>query len=523
MPQDAAFIYPLGEKCGLASWYVSRDGFADDLLADAVLVILPTWVGDFVMATPTLRAIRNRFAGARVTFLMHPNLRDLVCGGDWMDECVDWPAVSTRSASDGLAPIVDCRLSNVERGDHETGRNNESAPRLRLGFGPETPSSYWELVKALRSRRFDLAILLPNSFRAALIARLSGAKRRIGHDRDGRGFLLTDRIPVKNHRCASPAIRTRSASAGPTSEPLACARGSDGAPVGPGTTAVRVGTHLPVRPGRFVPMPLVEYYADLAEAVGCERPGDRLELFTTPDCEGSIQRRLESLGIADRHPLIVMSPGAKFGASKCWLPERFAAVADHLIESEGATVIVTCGPGEESIARAIGAAMKNSPTIGPSPQPSPSKGEGATGFVFDSPRNGPPNRTPSAGPPFPGRETQGRSLALPVPSQTLSLGELKSLIRRSDLLICNDAGPRHIAKAFDVPVVTVFGPTHPDWTSTSYGDERIVRIDVDCGPCQQRVCPLEHHQCMTGVSMDMVFAAAVALLHLRTPEHARAR
>jgi heptosyltransferase-2 len=238
-------------------------------------------------------------------------------------------------------------------------------------------------------------------------------------------------------------------------------------------------------------MPLVEYYADLAEAIGCERPGDRLELFTTPDCEESVQRRLESLGIADRHPLVVISPGAKFGASKCWLPERFAAVADHLIESEGATVIVTCGPGEESIARAIGAAMKNSPTIGPSPQPSPSKEEGATGFVFDSP--------------------------------LLALGELKSLVRRSDLLICNDAGPRHIAKAFDVPVVTVFGPTHPDWTSTSYADERIVRIDVDCGPCQQRVCPLEHHQCMTGVSVDMVFAAAVALLHLRTPEHARAR
>jgi len=432
------------------------------------------------MATPTLRAIRERFAMAKITFLMNPNLRDLVRGGNWMDECIGWPPVGTRNASDGPGPIVDsfeaqdkCRLSIVECGDRETGGDNELAPRLRLGFGAETPSSYRQLVKALRSRRFDLAVLLPNSFRAALTARLSRAKRRIGYERDGRGFLLTDRIPVKNHRCASPAIRTRSASDGPTSGPLVCARGSDGAPVGPGTTAVRMGTHLPVRPGRFVPMPLVEYYADLAEAVGCERPGDRLELFTTPDCEESVQQRLESLGIADRHPLIVMSPGAKFGASKCWLPERFAAVADHLIESEGATVIVTCGPGEESIGRAIGAAMKQH------------------GFLFDSP--------------------------------LLTLGELKSLVRRSDLIVCNDAGPRHIAKAFDVPVVTVFGPTHPDWTSTSYGDERIVRIDVDCGPCQQRVCPLEHHQCMTGVTVDMVFAAAVALLHLRTPEHARAR
>ncbi|MEK7730292.1 MAG: glycosyltransferase family 9 protein, partial [Planctomycetota bacterium] len=99
----------------------------------------------------------------------------------------------------------------------------------------------------------------------------------------------------------------------------------------------------------------------------------------------------------------------------------------------------------------------------------------------------------------------------------------KSLIRRSDLLICNDAGPRHLAKAFDVPVVTVFGPTHPDWTSTSYEKERIVRIDVDCGPCQQRVCPLGHHQCMTGVTVDMVFAAATSLLQSHIPQHAELR
>ena len=94
----------------------------------------------------------------------------------------------------------------------------------------------------------------------------------------------------------------------------------------------------------------------------------------------------------------------------------------------------------------------------------------------------------------------------------MTLGELKSLIKRADLLICNDAGPRHFAKAFDVPVVTVFGPTHPEWTTTSYRAERVVRVDVDCGPCQQRTCPLGHLQCMTGVTVDAVFDAATALL-----------
>jgi len=220
-----------------------------------------------------------------------------------------------------------------------------------------------------------------------------------------------------------------------------------------------------VRLAPFTPMPLVEYYADLAEAIGCNRPGDRLELFTTPDGDEFVQERLASLGIADHHPLVVISPGAKYGASKCWIPERFAAVSDRLIADHEAAVVITCGPGEEAIARRIGSA------------------------------------------------TAQRAAVLDDP--LLTLGQLKSLIRRSDLLICNDAGPRHFAKAFDVPVVTVFGPTHPDWTATSHEAERIVRIDVDCGPCQQRVCPLGHLDCMTGVTVEMVLGASRELLRQR--------
>ncbi|UCF33081.1 MAG: lipopolysaccharide heptosyltransferase II [Phycisphaerales bacterium] len=351
----------------------------------AVLVVLPTWVGDFVMATPFLRTVRNRFRDASITFLAEENLRDLIEGGDWMDECVYWP-VSTR-------------------------------PR-------PWHREYRGLRRTLRKRRFDLAILLPNSFRSALIAWHAGARRRIGYNRDGRGLLLTDRVPVRN----------------------------------------RVD-------GKFVPMPLVAYYADLAEALGCERPDDRLELFTTPDCDVTLDQHLRSAGLskdAPGGPLIVISPGGKYGTAKCWFPDRFAAVADRLIEEKGASVVVTCGPGEEHIAREIASAMNRSAA------------------VFDDPR--------------------------------LSLGELKSLVRRSDLLLCNDAGLRHFAKAFDVPVVTIFGPTHPEWTATSYEAERIVRIDVDCGPCQQRICPQEHLKCMFGVTVDAAHDACVELLEMYARE-----
>ena len=418
----------------------------------SILVVLPTWVGDFVMATPTLRAIRQRFTSAHITFLVEPNLRDLVRGGDWMNECIEWPL----------------RHSKASRGSKPA-----RTPFYR---------AYRDLAWDLRRRRLDWAVLLPNSFRSALIARITGAKRRIGYDRDGRGLLLTDRLPVKNRRGRWTGKRQLALSRG-----LQPARTSVWANDRGGNEVVHGQTSLPmppssletlhrhpdipVPPGRFVPIPLVEYYADLAEAIGCKRPDDRLELSTTRDCDESVQDRLASLGVTRDQPLVVVSPGAKYGAAKCWMPERFAAVGDRLIESGDAAVMITCGPGEESIAQQIGSAMKR------------------RGVILDGP--------------------------------LLSLGEMKSLVRRCDLLLCNDAGPRHFAKAFDVPVVTVFGPTHPKWTATSYEAERIVRIDVDCGPCQQRVCPLGHLKCMTGVSVDMVFAACKELLGARVAHPVR--
>ena len=89
----------------------------------------------------------------------------------------------------------------------------------------------------------------------------------------------------------------------------------------------------------------------------------------------------------------------------------------------------------------------------------------------------------------------------------ITLGELKSLIKRSDLLLGNDTGPRHFARAFNIHRVTVFGPTEELWTATSHGRETIVRVDVPCGPCHQKVCPLEHQVCMQDVTVDMVGTA----------------
>lgn len=345
-----------------------------------LLIVMPTWVGDVVMATPALRALRRRFRDAHITLLVRPGTREVVHGGPWMNEVLEWQP--------------------VRRG-------------LRRLFDP------FRLAAVLRRRRFDCAVLLSNAFRVAMVTRLAGIPRRVGYDRDGRGLLLTDRlIPQRN---TDPGVDSR-----------------------------------------YALISAVTYYNKLAEALGCGPPGDGLELFTTAEEEAAVQDRLAAWGVADHHPLVVLNPGASFGISKLWLPQRYAAVADLLVKERGACVLVTCGPGEEELAWSIHDAMRHQP------------------FVVDRPRG--------------------------------TLAQLKALIRRCDLLLNNDTGPRHFAKAFQRPVVTVFGSTHPEWTHTDYAGERIVRIDVDCGPCQQKVCPLEHHKCMTGVTVEMVYDAACALL-----------
>ena len=79
------------------------------------------------------------------------------------------------------------------------------------------------------------------------------------------------------------------------------------------------------------------------------------------------------------------------------------------------------------------------------------------------------------------------------------------------MLVTTDSGPRHVAAAFDRPVVTLFGPTHIAWTETYYAKGVNLQKKVPCGPCQRRVCPLDH-RCMKTLSPDEAFDAAEGLL-----------
>ncbi len=345
-----------------------------------IVVFMPTWVGDVVMATPALRALRSRFADAHITLLTKPNTVAVLEPGEWMDEIIAWPKASSK---------------------------------LAKWFEP------FSVGRTLRAMNFDWAVLLSNSFRSALTANVARIARRIGYDRDGRGWLLTDRIP-------------------------------------------------PRREGRkFEMVSTVDYFNELIATLDCEMPSQQMELAVNDEDVAAVESRLREWGIAEYRPLVVVNPGASFGPSKLWSPERYGEVADRLVKQNGASVVVTFGPGERDLAKQVCKVMDSK------------------SFLVDDP---------------PG-----------------TIGQLKALIKRCDILLNNDTGPRHFAKAFDRNVVTVFGSTHVEWTQTNYAKERSVRIAVDCGPCQKKVCPLGHHKCMTGVTSEMVYDAAVELLDRREP------
>lgn len=125
-----------------------------------LLVVLPNWVGDVVLATPVLAALRAQLHDAHISFLHRGYVGDIVAGCGWHDQSIVWPTQR------GL------------RGAYLTS----------------------ELSRVIRKARFDTALLLTNSFRSALTTWLAGVPRIVGYSREWRGWMLTDRLmPLKRH------------------------------------------------------------------------------------------------------------------------------------------------------------------------------------------------------------------------------------------------------------------------------------------------------------------------------------
>ena len=211
------------------------------------------WVGDAVLSLPALHALREQFPLAYIAILAKPWVAGLYGREPFCDELIAY-----------------------------------QAPSGWKGFGAK-----WALASDLRRRRFDCAILLQNAFEAAALMRLARIPNRIGYDRDGRGFLLTEAVPV---------------------------------PLKGDTPAHQ----------RF-------YYLELIRRAGLIKsyPADvviRLSGAAAAAEEG--RKRLPGR-------VIGVSPGAAYGGAKRWIAERFAEAAVCLAKDRDASVAVF-GSQEES-------------------------------------------------------------------------------------------------------------------------------------------------------------------------------
>ncbi|MDC0597142.1 glycosyltransferase family 9 protein [Candidatus Pseudothioglobus singularis] len=192
----------------------------------------------------------------------------------------------------------------------------------------------------------------------------------------------------------------------------------------------------------------VEKYNDFVnDILGTNFPASKLELQAI---NSTFSTHNLKLGI---------NPGASYGSAKRWYPDEFAQVAAEL--SEKYDIVIFGGLGEVDIANDIEKLLIE---------------KGVTSY----------------------QNLAGKT----------TIPDLINQISSLDLFITGDSGPMHIAAAFKIPTVSIFGPTnHYETSQWMNKNSMIVKKNFECQPCMKRICPLKHHNCMKMVLASDVLRA----------------
>ncbi|MDX1764466.1 MAG: lipopolysaccharide heptosyltransferase II [bacterium] len=232
-----------------------------------ILIRGVNWIGDAMMTIPALRELGRLFPESTKTLLINEPMGQLFRSFSAVDRVMDF---TCRTGIPGL--------------------------KDRLA-----------LLRKLRPNRFDLCLILPNSFDSALIPFLAAIPERVGFDRDGRGFLLTQPIP---------------------------------------SVASERGRHQ------------AYHYLDLVSALGPVKSTLDIGLDLDPKARHWAMEALAPLKEKSQGPVIGLNPGAAYGPAKQWFPERFGELGRRLASDLGAGILIVGGPTEKALGASIAGAVE---------------------------------------------------------------------------------------------------------------------------------------------------------------------
>ncbi len=267
-------------------------------------------------------------------------------------------------------------------------------------------------VRKLSYNAFDLAIDLTcdYTFEGALWTWLSGSKFRVGYDTWKRGLLFNR--PVKPIKGAMHAI---------------------------------------------------DEILNIIKSIGLETEDKSLNISASEEATDTVKKFFRDKDAKSDTLLIGIHPGGYYPTQR-WLTERFAEVADRLIEKYKARIVLMGGPKEEKIIQQISTHMANQPLV-----------------FLDHP-----------------------------------LGELLALLQSCHLLICNNSGPLHMASALGTLTVSTMGPTLPERWQPQGEKHIVIRKNLPCIPCNEGYCRLKTLECMKLITVkDMLEAAETQISKIK--------
>jgi predicted lipopolysaccharide heptosyltransferase III len=332
-----------------------------------ILAIKLRYLGDVLLATPTLHALKTAYPHARLSVLVNRGTEDILRANPDVDEII----------------------------------------LLDRGSIFQQSRFVWEI----RRRGFDTVVDLTDGDRAAFLSWASGAAVRIGYNAELRW----------TGRCYTTVVRGEA------------------------------GSHRIERD--------LAALAPLGVAARDRVP----RLWLTPDDDAKAERLVGELGISRDRPWVVIQPGARYWF-KAWPVERFAELADRLIDRFGCQVLVGGSPEERALIQSVIA--------------------------------------------------QAKSRLLGIAGRS-DVRTLAAVLKGSALFVGNDTGAMHIAAAMATPVVALFGPSNPTEWGPRGGPADIIYKGLDCRICFHPTCRRGNENCMKLITVDEVWAACERLFRPR--------